>query len=300
LLLVFAILYSANKEHQKTTMKYFVLFLSTYLFVYLLTLAPSNPKLVVDFWDVGEGDSVYIGNKKDLNILVDGGPSNDSLAYLNKFQIFPKCNLTHLFVTHPHTDHIVGLIQILNYCEVEKFTFNDVSDSLKRPEDWATIKSEIIEKNPNTSADKFNGIAPKVFTYGKLKIYVLWPLEDPSLDLTLKDFNEMSLVLLLDYGEKEVLLTGDAEISSLQQIPWDTYLPLIDDGLDVLKVGHHGSKKALNGALLALLKPKKCVISVGTPNVYGHPTAQTLALLSEYHCQILRTDQDGSIEFALE
>ena len=103
-----------------------------------------------------------------------------------------------------------------------------------------------------------------------------------------EDVNEDSLVLLVEYGEFQALFTGDAGF------PAEALLRSTLHPVDLLKVGHHGSRGSTGGELLDSLRPMAAVISVGR-NEYGHPSPETLARLERHRVPVLRTDQDGTI-----
>src|SRR4029077_21237189 len=122
---------------------------------------------------------------------------------------------------------------------------------------------------------------------GRLRLEVLWPpaelLAEPPPDT---DPNQLALVILARWRGFRMLLTADAEAESV---------PLDPGPIDVLKVAHHGSDDAGLGALLDRAQPRLAVISVGSENPYGHPTAATLATLAGHGVRTLRTDLDGDV-----
>jgi competence protein ComEC len=142
---------------------------------------------------------------------------------------------------------------------------------------WA-LDSAGIPWHPARSGERF--------TLDGVRFSVLHPR--PGWSEWGEDVNEDSLVLLVEYGEFQALFTGDAGFaveaelrSSLRRV-------------DLLKVGHHGSRGSTGGELLDSLRPAAAVISVGR-NDYGHPAAETLERLARRHVPVLRTDRDGTI-----
>ena len=135
-----------------------------------------------------------------------------------------------------------------------------------------------------------------IFTYKDVTIKVLWPdLKNTNVDYS--NINNLSIVLFVDYGDFEALLTGDAESEVLDQIDLTDVVPAIQNGLDVYKVPHHGASNGLSLKLLNQLKPKNCVISVGANNKYGHPSPKTIKALESILCKVYRTDEVGDVTF---
>jgi competence protein ComEC len=256
------------------------------------------PALMVRVLDVGQGDAILItshqNGERAVNILVDTGPAGIS-KYLPPF-----CNFDLVVLSHFHADHVGGINDILSGCQIGMLWFNDVPLSLKMYREFLD-KLQINSHKLQIQENIFANYSDEVFTYGNLKIFILWPTQEFFNKFRKgDDLNQLSVVMLVDYNDFEVLLTGDAESEVLGQLDLTRILPIIDNGLDVLKVPHHGAAKGLTSDLLAVLHPKACVISVGNPNPYHHPSPYTLSLLTAANCTILRTDVNGTIEFAVD
>ena len=121
---------------------------------------------------------------------------------------------------------------------------------------------------------------------GTLDIDVLHPATSLS-----EDLNENSVVLQVACGEVDLLLTGDATTDSEA----DMQAAGVLNGVDVLKVGHHGSNTSTSDAFLTAVAPEDAVISVGAGNTYGHPHQETLDRLAAHGVTVYRTDEDGTV-----
>jgi competence protein ComEC len=102
--------------------------------------------------------------------------------------------------------------------------------------------------------------------------------------------NDLSLVFVLEYRSRRALFTGDAP--DWAEPGWQV------GPMDVLKVGHHGSRSSTSEALLQKTRPKIALIGVG-PNTYGHPTRAVLERLSQYGVEVRRTDLEGAVRIGL-
>ena len=239
----------------------------------------SEEKMSVHFIDVGQGDCSLIELPDGKAMLVDAGETEEGQNITRYLKSCGVGKIDFLVGTHPHSDHIGGLEEVINNFEVSNIymprkshnsvTFKNLLNCIK--ENGLTVKSpmagEILYEN--------NGV----------KIKVLSPMESHYDDL-----NNYSIVLEIIYGNKSFLLTGDAENQILNKIA-------ISGKADVLKVSHHGSYSANGERFYNRIMPEYAVISVGNSNRYGHPHRKTISILKERNIKFFRTDNDGTIVF---
>lgn len=127
------------------------------------------------------------------------------------------------------------------------------------------------------------------------QIFYLGDLVLIELNKEFSDENDSSSVFLLIYNDVKVLLTGDASIKSEKYI-LDNY----DIGkINILKLGHHGSKTSTSNLLLKSTSPDLALISCGYNNKFKHPHKETLKKLNKYRISYLRTDFEGTITIDL-
>ncbi len=240
--------------------------------------------LEIDYLDVGQGDAILIKTPYQQNILIDGGPDNKILAQLGKNLSFFDKNIDLMILTHPHSDHVVGLIEILRRYNVKKVLLTGVKD--KSPP-YLSFLSEIQKLNvPFEKAD-----GQKDFFLGKdLDLKILYPFNDIS-EREYENLNDTSIVAKLIYKNESFLFTGDAGFNEENELLNNK----IDLRADVLKVGHHGSKYSSSQEFLSAVKPQSAVIEVGKDNDYGHPHLVTLKRLEQNNIEFLRTDYLGTI-----
>ena len=167
-----------------------------------------------------------------------------------------------MVATHPHEDHIGGLTTVISSLDVGELWAPDASTNTETFENFLdAIESRGIETH-GASAGKSIGDSDLY------SIQILGPQGGASYD----DLNDASAIVLLTYGQNRFLFTGDASSSLISQA--------CNTHVDVLKVGHHGSRTSTNAALATSLSPTYAVISYGIGNSYGHPTQEALDALS--------------------
>lgn len=246
-------------------------------FVLLFNFLSSLPdgKLHIIFCDVGQGDAAYIRFPDGRDMLVDGGPNNKVLGCLGKHMPFWDRTIDLVVLTHPEKDHMQGLLGVFERYTIGHFVRSDVSNAT---EGYALLAALV---NSRQIKEKFVTTGEQV-TIGSSILAVIQP-DTNILGVTSQGTNEASVVFVLSHGSFDVLFTSDASMR------------MALDGIEVLKVPHHGSKTGMTVDFINALKPKLAVISVGQ-NSYGHPTQEILSMLADAHAQVLRTDQAGDIE----
>jgi competence protein ComEC len=184
-----------------------------------------------------------------------------------------------VFLSHPDADHIGGTPEILQRYRVGVvFTNGDESDS----EIYRDFKKSLAESGTReivlSRGDRVR--------YGDAEFRVLWPPKE--YEERGDESNENSLVLLFSHAGRNSLYTGDAPEKIEKLFLSD--LPLVD----VLKVGHHGSKYSTGEDLLLKTRPRLALIGVGK-NSYGHPSSETLQRLQKFGIPVFRTDEKGTL-----
>jgi competence protein ComEC len=240
--------------------------------------------------DVGQGDAILLESRAGGRMLVDGGPDPDRLLLALDARIPPWDRRVDVVVlTHPHEDHVAGLVRVL-----ERYRVGRVYEPGMRGSGPGWVAWDAALRRGPPRATLATGARIRL---DEFRLDVLWP--DPgtvpaSPGDTGRDINDMSIVLLGEANGRRFLLTGDAED--------DVDPVLVARGLphfDVLKVAHHGSATATSASLLVAGRPAVALISVGAYNDYGHPAPSTLGRLREAGARVYRTDRDGELEAAL-
>jgi competence protein ComEC len=249
-----------------------------------------DDELHISFLDVGEGDAILI-QKGSQQVLVDGGPSPQELSVgLGDKMPFWDRTIELVVLTHPHADHITGLVEVLHRYKVEQVLYPNLDYESPIYEEWLRlIKEKDIEYTLAQVGQEIN-------LGDEITMKVLNP-QTPLLTGTESDIDNNSIVLRLSLGRASFLLTAD--------IMWEAEFELINQRADlastVLKVAHHGSETSTTTEFLAAANSVVAVISVGE-NSYGHPHPEVMARLEQRFGaeNIFRTDKDGTIEFVTD
>ena len=250
-------------------------------------LTTPDDKLHISFLNVGQGDAILI-QKGSQQILIDGGPSPQAITLeLSDRMPFWDRTIDLLILSHPHADHITGLVEVLSRYRVEQVLYPDLDYDSPVYDEWLRLLDEQGIKSTIARAGQRIDLDGVV-------IEVLNP-QRPLLSGTDSDVDNNGMVLRVSLGEISFLLTADImwpaelELISLRAIPEST----------VLKVAHHGSETSTTAGFLAVVSPRLAVISVGADNDFGHPDPDIIARLEEALGQenIYRTDLQGTIEF---
>lgn len=244
-----------------------------------ITGAPADGKtLSVYYLDVGQGDATLI-TKGDFHMLIDAGKNGVTADYLQELGIN---KLDVLVGTHPDSDHIGGLDEVLENVDVDTVYMPQTEKDTKACRDVRTTLKHAgkVSEMPEIG---------KEYTYeGNVIFRFLSPRRQHS------DSNNNSLVVQLAYGKTRFLFMGDAE----EEVEEELLQEGIDLSCDVLKLGHHGSYTATGIDFLQKADPVYGIISCGKDNSYGHPHAEVVARLEDEDVQVYRTDTMGTVQAA--
>jgi competence protein ComEC len=240
-------------------------------------------KLHVVFFDVGQGDAIFIQTPTGRQILVDGGfyPSvlNDQMG---RHMPFWDRDLDLLVATHPDADHVAGLVDLFERYAVGRLITD--GEGLGDSEIYDALLLAAAENETPIHAAR----AGEVIEIGDgVRLEVLHP--GP---LLAADRNENSVSLRLAYGAFSLLLTGDAEELAEEEM-LESGRPLASL---VFKAGHHGSRTSSSMPFLEAVRPQIIIISAGADNRFGHPHPEMLERAQAIGAAVLRTDELGTIE----
>jgi competence protein ComEC len=239
-------------------------------------------RLHVTFLDVGQGDAIFIQTPSGKQVLVDGGPSETALlSQLGRRMPFWDRSIDVVLLTHPESDHVTGLIAVLERYRVDTVVFREMEMESATYERW-------LEVVAGEGAAVYQGEAGLRLALDEgLEMVVL----HPGVGMW-EDANNNSVVTRLTYGQVSLLLTGDIEAEVERQLVGAQRAAPLQS--TVLKVPHHGSCSSTTQAFLDAVDPEVAIISVGADNRFGHPCDEVLERLEGL--PVYRTDEQGAIE----
>lgn len=241
----------------------------------------------VHFIDVEQGDCTLIISDDGSTVLIDCGERKYSADVLNYLDNAGVERLDYVIVTHPHSDHMGGMSDIIDSdIEIGTFIMPEIADEY-------TPTTSVYERMLRSLSEK--GCAVKyaeteslTLGSGELEIITVGYFGD--------NYNNYSPILRFIYGSRAFLFTGDAETDIEEAVLAWGY----DVRADVYNAGHHGSSTSSCAEWVRAVNPQCFVISCGAGNSYGHPHRETIELAGDYTDIILRTDLHGDIVFTTD
>jgi competence protein ComEC len=240
----------------------------------------------IDFFDVGQGDGIMITTYEGNQVLVDGGPGSNVMESLGRRMPFFDRKIEMMVLTHPHADHLDGLIPVLRRYQVKKVLMPHLD---YKSSDYDEFLNEIRREGAEIV---YAQQGQRIWLDKSTVMDVMYPMSSELAPVGKNDdLNDFSVVSRVMFGKTKILLTGDSGEKIEAQL-----LPAFNLDSDLLKVGHHGSKYSTSQAFVDEVTPEYSVIQSGE-NKYGHPNAEVIARLQAANSQVLRNDQEGMISF---
>lgn len=278
------------------------------LLVILVVKSLPDKNLHLVFCDVGQGDAV-LADYKNKQVLIDGGLAENSgrlLSCLSAQMPFWDRTIEVVVNTHPEEDHFGGLIEVVKRYRIDNYLHNSYGNSeswrFKKLENLLIDKkvcSKIITNGDGFRIEKlyFESISPNL-AKGQASKSLQTDFFDknkkcpkPEFKNKTDNLNNSSIVLHLNFGQFDALLTSDIESKIEKILTWRKKI----EPVEVLKIAHHGSETSTSEEILTAARPQLAIISVGE-NRFGHPADEVLDRLRANNIDFLRTDNQGTIE----
>lgn len=247
--------------------------------------------LEVVFLDVGQGNAALVQTPQRHNILIDGGPEDEIVKSLSEELPFWNREIDLMILSHPHSDHLSGFVEILDRYNVKKVLWNGQKTDSLTYERW---KSKL--DMPTKLAQRGQRV-----DLGEGYLDVLHPPKKFDHE---KDVNRNSVVNRIHKGDQAVLLTGDIfkqdekkllkkeEICQEENYGWCRVMQLPSQ---VLELSHHGSSTSNSSEFIKRVAPQVGLISAGKDNRYNHPHSKVIEMLKDNQVEIHRTYKDGKL-----
>lgn len=282
---------SYKNEYGKVTL-FVTLCVLIVVFIYLIYAIASPKKLRVTFFDVGQGDAIFVETPSGKSMLIDGGPTRQVLESLADEMSYFDTDIDVMVATHPDADHVTGLIPVLENYDVKKIIMSPVVGHTK-------IFDDLDKHVKDEHADVYVAATGDVIDFQDGVVAKILHPSKKSVDKILKnknDTNDGSVSMEIMYGDETFLLTGDLSTAYEGELVAGG----LDKNITVYKAGHHGSKYSSGEQLLTYIRPEYAVISAGKNNRYGHPNSETIDRLQKYSKEIVSTVDKGAISFVTD
>lgn len=242
----------------------------------------------VVFFDIGQGDAVFLRTRQGHRLLVDGGPDKTLESKLFKELPFWSRRIDAVIATHPHQDHIAGLLPILESFDVASIIWTGVKYDSSVARAW---EEKIKERKNDVTIAVFSTRV----VMGRDILDILHPSESLEGQVP-SNVDNTSLVARANLLGTKFLFTGDMFKDKEQELVSRGF----DLTADILHVGHHGSRTSTDPVFVRAVSPAVAVIQSGEGNKFGHPHQETIATLQRYGITILRTDLEGDVVFRIK
>ena len=245
----------------------------------------TDAAMTVSFIDVGQGDCTLVYSPDNGVILVDSGEADKAHTVINYLNSLGIDTIDYCVVTHPHSDHMGSMAQIMSEFNIENLIIPELSE-INIPT-TKTYENFLLSAEENAD-EIIPAQAGTTYSVGDIALSVLGPVSQNE------DLNNMSVVVKVEYKESSFLITGDCSFDEEDELMENDYNALESD---VIKIGHHGSSGSTSADWLEAVNPRFGVISLANGNSYGHPTKTVLDRLDDFDVDYYRTDVVGTVVF---
>lgn len=237
--------------------------------------------LTVHYIDVGQADAILVACGGEY-MLIDAGEDDGDDRVIHYLTDLDIDEIDLVVATHAHSDHIGEMGDVLNAIPAVEVWYPEYRHGTKTEQRFLTAVD-------GCGANLYEPELGDTYDLGGATVTVLGPVKEYD------DPNDMSIVVLVQFGDDRFLFTGDMENTDAAENDLVAYWGEEALRADVLKVGHHGARTSTSYHFLRSVSPSYAVISVGEGNTYGHPTSETLNILGQAEVYVYRTDTMGTV-----
>lgn len=246
----------------------------------------SDEEVRVHFIDVGQGSATLV-TYGEKGILIDTSEAEYSKRLTDYIDSYGVKTLDYVIASHPHSDHIGGMADIINKYPIGTFIMPELSEiNTPTTRVYEKMLTALMENDINVKLSETGDIYN---VQDGISFQIFGPCEQVS------DLNDMSVIVKLTVNGSSFMVLADAEKQELSSV-YEAY-PNLDYRADVLAMGHHGSSTSIQDDFLAAVDAEIAVISCGRDNKYGHPHKEALQYVKDENLVLYRTDIDGDIVF---
>jgi competence protein ComEC len=255
-----------------------IVFFTLAIYIFSLSGQPQTSSAEIIFFDVGQGDAIFI-QQDNFQVLIDGGPDDTIIYHLAKTMPPYDKTIEIMVLTHPHEDHIRGLMNVLDEFTVEKVFINKIEYQNR-------AYHYLLENYDHLLVEVADG---DTFQYEDILATVIYPPKGQRVQA--RNINNESVVILVEILDHKILLMGDAEHEVERELLKTHNL----ENIYILKAGHHCSKTSTSDMFLETTNPQIAICSYGKGNKFGHPDYETIEKFQNLGVQYLETHKEGNI-----
>lgn len=247
-----------------------------------------SDETALEIWmiDVGNADC-FLLRQGDRAMLIDAGLPGEADRIVSFIATQGIDTLDYVLLTHPHADHVGSMERVLSAFAVGSYLYADVPPELVNETPLHSRVKAVIDERSIATCEVSDGA---LFSLGAATVEI-YPLLGEYDDL-----NEYSLICRVSFGEKRILFTGDAGVTSQERLIQCGY----DLSADVYKVSHHGSNSGISETVLEAVGATYALIPCGADNSHYHPTKRTITRLNAAEMHVHRSDLCGDVYVTVE
>ncbi len=250
------------------------------------TAVVMGDEALVHFIDIGQGSATLV-TAGDKSVLIDTGESDYSYVLSNYINSCGITKLDYVIASHPHSDHIGSMADIINTYPIDTFIMPELTEkNTPTTKVYEKMLDALIENEVNAC---YSEVGDVYNLCDGVSFEILGPCEQ------MNDLNNMSVIVKLTVNGVDFMILGDAEKKELESV-YSAY-PDGNYKSDVLVMGHHGSRTSIHEEFLGAVDAETAVISCGRDNSYGHPHQEALDYVAENGLMLYRTDIDSDVVF---